>query len=89
MSILDHYKIKSLTPMNPSINTHPPYIHGNPVIEIPYDQDGKNVRATLSSYNLPCSSVKENTRVIEAFGNLIGKEVEYTNVSKRKVKVKK
>jgi hypothetical protein len=83
-SLLDHYKIKSLTPMNPEVKTHPPYIHGDPIIEIPNDSEGKNIRATLSSYNLPCASVKENKRVLEEFGNLIGKRILYTHSSKKK-----
>jgi hypothetical protein len=58
-----------------------PYIHGEPVIEIPYDDDdqnyNKNIRATLASHNLPCGTVKENKRVMEEFGDLIGKKVVY------------
>lgn len=77
-SILSHYKISTLTKFTSDVQTHPPYIHGDPVMDIPYDDDGKNVRAVLSSYNLPCSSVKENKRVLEAFGELIGKKVEYS-----------
>jgi hypothetical protein len=76
-TILCHYKISSLTPLYSDVKKHPPYIHGDPVIDIPYDDDGKNVRATLASYNLPCSSVKENKRVLEAYGELIGQKVEY------------
>jgi hypothetical protein len=48
-----------------------------PVLEVPDDKDGKFVRATLASYNLPSSSIKENRRVLEAFGSLIGKKVVY------------
>jgi hypothetical protein len=48
-----------------------------PVLEVPDDKDGKFVRATLASYNLPSSSIKENRRVLESFGSLIGKKVVY------------
>jgi hypothetical protein len=82
---LCHYKISSLTPLSSSITKHPPYIHGDPVIDIPQDDDGKNVRATLASYNLPCSSVKENKRVLEAYGELIGKKVEYSKPVQKRV----
>lgn len=76
-SILSHYKINTLTPITSGISEHPPYIHGDPVIDIPHDDDGKNIRATLASYNLPCSSVKENKRTLEAYGELIGQKVKY------------
>lgn len=82
-SILSHYNITTMTPITSGVQKHPPYIHGDPVIDIPYDEDGKNVRATLASYNLPCSSVKENKRVLEAYGELIGKKVEYGEPTKR------
>jgi hypothetical protein len=42
-SVLEHYKITSLTKMNSDVNEHLPYIHGEPVIEIPFDDDGKNI----------------------------------------------
>jgi hypothetical protein len=89
--ILSHYQITSLTPLDKEVVSHPPYIHGEPVIEIPYDQDGKNVRATLATYNLPSSSVKENKRVIEEFGELIGKKVVMLDVQEpiKKSKVRK
>lgn len=91
ISILIHYNIKSLTPIGTPVHEHIPYIHGEPVLEIPYDEDGKNVRATLASYNLPSSSVKENKRVINEFGDLIGKKVSIlgTEVKKAIVKIKK
>ena len=80
-SILNHYNIQTLTKI-PNVNpNHPPYIHGQAVIEVPLDKDGKNIRAVLSSNNLPCSSVKENKRVLEAFAEHIGKKVEYTEAS--------
>ena len=41
-----------------------------------------NIRATLASYSLPSSSVKENKRLIEAFGTLIGKRVVLTKAEK-------
>ena len=51
-----------------------------PTLEVPADKDGShtaNNRATLASYNLPPSSVKENKRLLESFGALIGKRVIY------------
>lgn len=73
------YSIPS-TQMTPLLTPFtPPTPLYEPVIEIPEDKDGNiytgNIRATLASYNLPSSSVKENKRLIEAFGNLIGKRV--------------
>jgi hypothetical protein len=44
---------------------------------VPEDKEGKFVRATLASYNLPSSSIKENRRVLEAFGALTGNKVVY------------
>lgn len=91
MSILSHYNIKSLTPIglpkNNDKHEHIPYIHGEPVIEIPFDKDGKNVRATLAAFNLPSSSVKENQRVMNTFGELVGKKVSI--VDSKAVKLKK
>ena len=87
-SILSHYKITSKTKIHGK-HEHIPYIHGEPTIEIPFDEDGKNIRATLASHNLPCSSVKENKRVIEAYGELIGKKVVYTEVTEKRVLNKK
>ena len=96
ISILNHYNIRSLTPIGPPPSGNPhehiPYIHGDPVIEIPFDEDGKNVRATLAAYNLPSSSVKENKRVMNEFGELIGKKVSIVGqeISKKSlVKLKK
>ena len=94
ISVLNHYNIKSLTPIgmprSGDTHEHIPYIHGDPVIEIPYDDDGKNVRATLAAYNLPSSSVKENKRVMNEFGNLIGKKVSIVNDDLKKTpKLKK
>lgn len=88
VSILNHYNIKSLTPIH-GTHEHIPYIHGEPVITIPYDEDGKNIRATLASYNLPCSSVKENKKIMEAYGDLIGKKVVYTEPSAPRILSKK
>lgn len=94
ISVLNHYNIKSLTPIASPIgkdkHEHIPYIHGDPVIEIPYDEDGKNIRATLAAYNLPSSSVKENKRVMNEFGDLIGKKVSIVGqpVVDKKVSVK-
>lgn len=94
VSILNHYNIKSLTPIGTprsgDTHEHIPYIHGDPVIEIPFDEDGKNVRATLAAFNLPSSSVTENKRVMNEFGNLIGKKVSIVNDDmKKKPKLKK
>ena len=80
-SILSHYKIDSLTKIQSDVKGHPTYIHGDPVIEIPSDSDGKNIRAFLSSNNLPCSSVKENKRVLESFAKHVGTSVEYTEAT--------
>lgn len=87
LHILNHYKITTRTPIQSEVKEHLSYIHGEPVIEVPYDEDGKNIRATLASYNLPCSSVKENKKVLEKFGNLIGKPVEYKRTLGSKTKV--
>jgi hypothetical protein len=83
ISVLNHYNIKSLTPIGTprsgDTHEHIPYVHGDPVIEIPFDEDGKNVRATLAAFNLPSSSVKENKRVMNDFGELIGKKMSIVN----------
>lgn len=95
ISVLNHYNITSLTPISTPIgkdrHEHIPYIHGEPVIEIPYDEDGKNVRATLAAFNLPSSSVKENKRVMNEFGDLIGKKVSIVgqDIAKKTPKLKK
>ena len=91
ISVLNHYNIKSLTPIASPIHDHIPYVHGDPVIEIPFDEDGKNVRATLAAYNLPSSSVKENKRVMNEFGELIGKKVSIVgnDSTKKPLKLKK
>lgn len=97
ISVLTHYNIKSRTPIGTPLHgkdkhEHIPYIHGDPVIEIPFDEDGKNIRATLAAYNLPSSSVKENKRVMNEFGDLIGKKVSIVaqEISKKSlVKAKK
>jgi len=90
-----HYNITSLTPIANNNHEHIPYIHGDPVIEIPYDDDGKNIRATLAAFNLPSSSVKENKRIMNEFGNLIGKKVSIlgegvkdTSMKKNRIKIK-
>ena len=95
ISVLNHYNITSLTristPIGKDHHEHIPYIHGDPVIEIPYDEDGKNVRATLAAFNLPSSSVKENKRVMNEFGDLIGKKVSIVgqDIAKKAPKLKK
>ena len=72
-----HHKITTQTPIQDP-NGAPmscPYV---PVLEIPEDKDGKFIRATLASYNLPSSGIKENRRVIEAYcANVLGKKVVY------------
>jgi hypothetical protein len=81
-----HYNIPStqMTPLTTEYTPRPPLYE--PVIEIPEDKDGNiytgNIRATLASYSLPSSSVKENKRLIEAFGTLIGKRVVLTKAEK-------
>ncbi len=91
INVLNHYNIKSLTPIGTPNHSHIPYVHGEPVIEIPFDDDGKNVRATLAAYNLPSSSVKENKRVMNEFGELIGKKVSIVgqDTVKKPAKLKK
>ena len=84
-TVLSHYKIDSLTRINSDVKEHIPYIHGDPVIEVPEDEKGKNIRATLASHNLPCSSKKEDKRILEEFGKLIGKKIEYTESSIKRV----
>jgi hypothetical protein len=71
-----HHQITSKTPIT-SPNGSPLPVPHTPVLELPDDKDGKFVRATLASYNLPSSSIKENRRVLEAFGALTGKKVVY------------
>ena len=84
-SILSHYKIDSLTRITSDVKEHIPYIHGDPVIEIPDDEKGKNIRATLASHNLPCSSKKEDKRILEEFATMIGKKIEYTESSTKRI----
>lgn len=79
LSLRNHHSIKTQTPIQ-SPNTSPILPIENryiPVIEVPVDTNGMYIRATLASYNLPSSSIKENKRVLEAFGTLIGKKVVY------------
>ena len=84
-SVLNHYNIDSLTPITSGVKEHVPYIHGDPVIEVPDDEKGKNIRATLASHDLPCSSKKEDKRILEAFATMIGKKVEYTESSTKRI----
>ena len=71
-----HHQITSQTPLkNP--NTSPLNNLYLPVLEVPEDKDGKFIRATLASHNLPSSGIKENKRVLEAYAALIGKKVVY------------
>lgn len=95
--LLLHHNIVTQTPI---VNSNPallecPY---SSVMELPEDKDGKFIRATLASYNLPSSGIKENKRVLEAFGSLIGKKVVYIQnekeinekqAKKKTIKVKK
>ena len=72
-----HHKITSQTPLEKA-NTSPlPHLH-SPVLEVPEDKDGKFIRATLASHNLPTSGIKENKRVLESYAaNILGKKVVY------------
>jgi hypothetical protein len=81
-----------MTPLkNP--NTANPIPLYPPVLEVPEDKDGKFIRATLASHNLPSSGIKENKRVLEAYGALIGKKVVYlqneTSVAEKQAKKNK
>jgi hypothetical protein len=71
-----HHQIMTKTLIT-SPNGSPLPVPHTPVLELPDDKDGKFVRATLASYNLPSSSIKENRRVLEAFATLTGKKVVY------------
>jgi hypothetical protein len=76
--------------MNSDEKRQPVKIIHTPVLEVPIDTTGQFIRATLASYNLPSSSIKENKRVLEAFGALIGKKVVYlqgkNDVVEKKIK---
>ena len=76
LNLRNHHNIKSQTPIQLP-NMSPLESRYIPVIEVPVDTNGTHIRATLASYNLPSSSIKENKRVLEAFGSLIGKKVVY------------
>lgn len=71
-----HHNITSMTPLNHP-NVSPYHCDYSPVLEVPEDKDGKFIRATLTSHNIPVSGIKENKRVLEAFSALIGKKVVY------------
>ena len=75
-TLLRHHNISSKTPIKDPNGSPLPCLY-TPVLEIPEDKDGKYIRATLASHNLPSSGLKENKRVLEAFGALIGKKVVY------------
>ena len=75
-NLLRHHNIISQTPIL-NQNSAPIECSYVPVLEVPIDTNGQFIRATLASYNLPSSSIKENKRVLEAFGALIGKKVVY------------
>lgn len=75
-SLLRHHTITSQTPIQ-SVNAAPIECSYSPVLEVPVDTTGQYIRATLACHNLPSSSIKENKRVLEAFGALIGKKVVY------------
>ena len=75
-SLLLHHNITTQTPIQKPNSLPLPSIY-TPVLEVPEDKDGKYIRATLASHNLPSSGLKENKRVLEAFGALIGKKVVY------------
>lgn len=78
-----HHKIPldQMTPIREP-NLQPLPCPHKAVLEIPEDKDSKgtiaytaNIRATMASYNLPTSSVKENKKLIESFAVLTGKKV--------------
>jgi hypothetical protein len=75
-SMRHHHKIISQTPI---INPNDSVIECShtSVMEIPIDTTGAFIRATLASHNLPISGIKENKRVLEAFGAYSGKKVVY------------
>ena len=79
-TLLRHHNITSLTPM-PHVNPLPMECQYTPVLEVPIDKTGQYIRATLACHNLPCSSIKENKTVLEAYGALIGKKVVYVQNS--------
>ena len=85
-SLLRHHNIKTATPIL-MCNLNPVECSYPPVLEVLEDKTGTVIRSTLSSFNLPSSSVKENKRVLIDFGKLIGKNVTFlqnTNVVKEK-----
>ena len=46
-------------------------------MEVPIDTTGAFIRATLASHTLPIAGIKENKRLLEAFGAHSGKKVVY------------
>ena len=88
-TLLRHHQIRTQTPIQ-FVNMTPLDCSHIPVLEVPIDTTGQFIRATLASYNLPSSSIKENKKVLEAFGALIGKKVVYlqgkNDVVEKKVK---
>ena len=91
-TLLRHHQIRTQTPIQ-YVNMSPLECSYIPVLEVPIDKTGQFIRATLASYNLPSSSIKENKRVLEAFGALIGKKVVYlqgkNDVVEKKIKAPK
>jgi len=90
LRIRKQYNITTQTPLDPMDVEMTPYLYP-PVIELPDDKDGKAVRAMLTSFQIPTGQVKENRRVLEAYGALIGKKVVYLQneqVVKEKIKIK-
>lgn len=75
-TLLRHHGITSCTRIQ-SANSAPIPCSYAPVLEVPIDSTGQYIRATLACHNLPSSSIKENKRVLEAYGALIGKKVVY------------
>ena len=75
-SVRQHHQIKSQTPIiNPNLSVLE--CNHTSVMEVPIDTTGAFIRATLASHNLPISGIKENKRVLEAFGAHSGKKVVY------------
>ena len=91
-SVRQYHQIKTQTPIvNP--NTNVPQCSHTSVMEIPIDTTGAFIRATLASHNLPISGIKENKRVLEAFGAYCGNKVVYiqnkNDVLEKTVKARK
>lgn len=91
-SMRQHHKITTQTPI---VNPNEAVAESShvSVMEVPIDTTGAFIRATLASHNLPISGIKENKRVLEAFGAHSGKKVVYiqnkNDVVEKTVKARK